>query len=1373
MPTCEAAEGLMQAGPFRTQRGPHRIETLDLVVPDKDDYRYLCETLEKLLSIFQEEKKCIEHESFFWQTQWLDLGKKLTDTISASEWSVLCERANLPFKKTLINSYFKGFAEEKDIEEKGLTIEHAAELLAELKEKMEESYLPPTSTDEEEENYDPHPLYVLWDSLMESDPVPPVKYENSSDDLELQVNVEEESISTIAFLSFIRSEQKQFSTSLEETQTLVRTLNSLKTLCKDKNDSQRHGDDRLSKSRFLSYLASDANDIIDSSERDDMDYPLTHYWIKTSHDSYLAKLPNSFRSFKDGLDYKNYGMVEYQGFLQALHRGARCLELDVYDGLFDSPVVARTKPTTASDNHCIPFVQVLQSIRSFLYEYPDSFPIILCLETHCSESNQAKMAEGIVEVFEDEGLLYRPPEEVLSNSSFKPMPSPEDLQGKVIIKNKRPRKIRKGGTVMNDDFDEDNDLVMEQDEEEDYMNMNEEDEDAIEEELGFVVGFNADGAIRSKEDMSAKQTPSELYAIAQEEAAKCRTELRQAKEKEQKLNVELELAEIVAHSSIEKSDSTAEQIIEKVQQQQQKPKNVDDNGNIIGRVSTSFDTSDLSEPEMDEGLEVQDFFGNSVEDARVDHSEADAGAKSASRLVSQALDRLTEAKRSVEDAKSSVEESYRLEKLKKYQAEKAANEARQNRQHADAARGRVETVKRLLRSSKDSAASAETVVVTAMTEAKISEQRASETEGRAARALATAEKERARADRETKKEEVLETEAASLHDKCVEASQEAKTTRSRMEKCMSMLDRVNEQIKLIERSSQFQKELKEHKQGNNSEIPLNSSPVRGSNFLVKHAGKIQERDACTRLIKEAAVANQTAELRRKRAAASFEDKAHRWKMQSEVAAQARKQADRSSHHAEELAELAEEEREAASLRHIAREKAQMSVNSKDNYQTSVQAQLVEASRASEEAASVALESRIKAEKLEREAELAKDHSKVLQHVENMEKVKEEAEASHQEALEKQKEAATKAENAKRLLDTSAEVYTNAQRDAAQEQDSYSTRRERELTAIQAYKKYLSIKKEAAKASLQAEEADQKLVEKENAEKRAHEYKFKMDRRGPLVPELAQLTLYHSTRFKTWEQSHKMPNSHMHSICEPRVYDMLDNDEDDQRERFIELTKDHFCRTFPSWRTITEHQEANYDPVIMHSLGCQLVSMNFNSSDEKLILNDGRFRANGSCGYVLKPPHLRGESLMDRPAQWRFKILSGSYLPKGEKSMLKKSPAVGLGSTSVSPFVRVAVHEGTLHAETIIHETKTVSRNGFAPIWGNEEDEFDVKVKQPSIALLSFTVWDDETHDFVAGAALPMTCLRQGYRSISLFDSMHSRIGPYASASIVLKVQKLS
>ena len=39
-------------------------------------------------------------------------------------------------------------------------------------------------------------------------------------------------------------------------------------------------------------------------------------------------------------------------------------------------------------------------------------------------------------------------------------------------------------------------------------------------------------------------------------------------------------------------------------------------------------------------------------------------------------------------------------------------------------------------------------------------------------------------------------------------------------------------------------------------------------------------------------------------------------------------------------------------------------------------------------------------------------------------------------------------------------------------------------------------------------------------------------------------------------------------------------------------------------------------------GCQWVSMNFQGGGTQLSLNNAKFRENGNCGYVLKPPYLR-------------------------------------------------------------------------------------------------------------------------------------------------------
>jgi len=234
--------------------------------------------------------------------------------------------------------------------------------------------------------------------------------------------------------------------------------------------------------------------------------------------------------------------------------------------------------------------------------------------------------------------------------------------------------------------------------------------------------------------------------------------------------------------------------------------------------------------------------------------------------------------------------------------------------------------------------------------------------------------------------------------------------------------------------------------------------------------------------------------------------------------------------------------------------------------------------------------------------------------------------------------------------------------------------------------------------------------------------------------------------------------------------MLEKEEHIQRGNFEEFTQDHFVRTFPSWPLVRDTREVNNDPVVSHSLGCHLVSMNFHSSDEHLLLNDGRFRANGSSGYVLKPMTLDFEQ---RSETWKISIISGTCLPKSESAMGRKSMVnFGESLSYISPVVRVSLYEGTGGGDDhIVHETEPCKKNGLNPTWG-ELDGFEVVVEKPSVAIMLFSVWDDETQDFIAAASFPVNCMRQGYRSVALFDSLHSRCGPYAYASLVVRAQKL-
>lgn len=45
------------------------------------------------------------------------------------------------------------------------------------------------------------------------------------------------------------------------------------------------------------------------------------------------------------------------------------------------------------------------------------------------------------------------------------------------------------------------------------------------------------------------------------------------------------------------------------------------------------------------------------------------------------------------------------------------------------------------------------------------------------------------------------------------------------------------------------------------------------------------------------------------------------------------------------------------------------------------------------------------------------------------------------------------------------------------------------------------------------------------------------------------------------------------------------------------------------------------------------------------VSKGKFRENGSCGYVLKPEYLRSSAAMSPPVRLTIHVISGQQLPK--------------------------------------------------------------------------------------------------------------------------------
>ncbi len=144
------------------------------------------------------------------------------------------------------------------------------------------------------------------------------------------------------------------------------------------------------------------------------------------------------------------GPSSVDGFIHALMRGCRCLELHCFDGPDNQPLIHNGTLTSR-----IPLNEALDAINSYAFEtsrliksnkksnqiFVFSYPLILCLELQCSVSQQERLAQLLIETFGEKIYLdhLTIETEVLSNE-YRSLPSPNDLRGKIIIKVKLTKK---------------------------------------------------------------------------------------------------------------------------------------------------------------------------------------------------------------------------------------------------------------------------------------------------------------------------------------------------------------------------------------------------------------------------------------------------------------------------------------------------------------------------------------------------------------------------------------------------------------------------------------------------------------------------------------------------------------------------------------------------------------------------------------------------------------------------------------------------------------------------------------------------------------------------------------------------------------------
>ena len=1335
-------------------------ECLDLCVTNERDFKKLSQTLHHLVDLYKEERKWMERSVLLFQHHWVDMGRtSLRDPISISEWVSLCNRLNAPLDKADVKALYKDMQGElkrackelgTDTEflESGLPPWAVSELLKDL------HFQSTTSMGLKYIKQDP--TLRLWHEILESDPVSVGSQDGSTDISEGKISMNEAegtetTISPIAFLSFIRSNQKQFKATIEDATELIEAIHaqsSFKDLAADmpSNSDDEVRDNRLTRSEFMDFLLSDTNDLMDPTKgrvgSDDMTHPLSSYWIMTSHDTYLDCWE------------KDQPVLDEQMYLAALNRGVKCLELDIYDGPvapdgISEPVVARGQLLSPSDPHVNVRV-ALRAVRQYLLANKKSFPIILNIENHCSYLVQEKLANYIYRDLGAYGLIVVPDNSGSMDASDL-LPSPHSMKGRVLIMGKRPAVITDGAKVVNDDYDDENDMTVD-----DLMIPHVTSSEDEEVEKGVVVGFDVNGPIciynPKKLKNVVKHSPGELLFIAKQELQVAELKAAEAAVealslKEQAKATEKKAIELVRNTGL--ADEAVAHLLDQL-----KGNDIDPDAHL-----------DTIQKTHEEGVEVSEYIADVVDSVKLTYTESNQYALQKAEETNRSLQKLNHATARLREAEALLETSYVKGKkvITKYQ--KAAREAREKQENAAHAHRRVEKLRQMLEECESGSHSANNVVNTAMTEAKISEKRAAETEARAARAAATAQKDRLRAEEESRKEEILEQDAGELHDKMLEIDRAEKEMKMEAENAAKTVQTLENQIKLIETSSQYVKERSEL-DGLEFDEEKKDSAVKGGKAHAKHAAKVEERRQTILKIEQLAAEIKAISTEKAQAQEDFEKKAHQWKKQAEVANRYRRILDKSAHAAEDLAEHAEEEREAANLRKVARDRAQSHVLEKGSYKAGLEAQLKEAQRAAIEADSDFELSRKEADRLAKANESFENsgYEDIHSIVEKRKETRMQLVAEYEQKKEMQKKAEARALELKKQYRESDDLMTDTMQHAFLGEQVANMQRQEDRIAIITVNKARGLRRKAHHAVDEVDYFQSIVTEKRMIVRRAEEYKLKNDRLAEIPTQLAGMTFLHTTKHKGWEKSLHLPSTHVHSFSEGVLEEMTGKRGREHMVKLKEFTASHLCRSFYSG---TANQNA--DPLFQWALGCQLVAMNYSTFDEHLLKADGRFRRNGSCGYALKPEFLRlTNPIPERPESWKINVLCGNCLPSPDSKQFSS------GTTYINPFVKVQIYGGDKEKRKGEHTTKVVEKNGLNPIF---DDATGVKFKatNPSLAILTFSVWNktNDGEEFIAGSSMPVSCIREGYRSVPLFDKQNTRAGAYAYASLLVKAKRFA
>ncbi|KAK8517154.1 hypothetical protein V6N13_092440 [Hibiscus sabdariffa] len=198
---------------------------------------------------------------------------------------------------------------------------------------------------------------------------------------------------------------------------------------------------------------------------------------------------------------------------------------------------------------------------------------------------------------------------------------------------------------------------------------------------------------------------------------------------------------------------------------------------------------------------------------------------------------------------------------------------------------------------------------------------------------------------------------------------------------------------------------------------------------------------------------------------------------------------------------------------------------------------------------------------------------------------------------------------------------------------------------------------------------------------------------------------------------------------------------------VRFTKKNILRVYPKGTRVTS---SNYDPTTGWMHGAQMVAFNIQGYGKHLWVMHGMFRANGGCGYVMKPEHLTrpSDQLFDPKTTFPVRKMLKVKIYMGDGWRLDFSHT-HFDAYSPPDFYS-KIYMAGVPADEAKRKTKVIE-DDWVPVW---DEVFTFPLTVPDLALLRIETWDYNLHEkdnFGGQTCLPIPELKTGIRSVPLHD----------------------